>query len=322
MSRNSRIGAAPRRGRLSTCMRMLGAVAAVAVIALLAVGCGGSDSNGDNAATTGAGTAQKSFTIGWLTPNQSDEFFIQQAKDFRPEIENLGGRMIIGVYDSNPVKNVQIAQDWINAGKVDAITGAIYTNGFQPALDLAAQKRVPLVLISDAPEKPLQDAQTLLTADYEYWGEVGGRAIARCINERLGGKAEIAFLGGPDVPGPTTIGRETGLKRAIAAGAPDAKIVADQNGDNQQLQELPGDGDDPPGAPGRLRRPTRRVDHGRGGGAGLNVGGPRRTLGGPASWGAAWLPSTSTASRCGPSSSCRTASGPPNPRARAGTHVP
>lgn len=243
MSRSARAGATPRRGLLGRAARLWALAAMMAVAALLAAGCGGSSnsggSNSTNASTATTSGSSKPITIGLMVPTFDIQFYVDQVKDLKQKVAAIGGKVVVGVYDNNPVKEVQIAQDWINGGQVDAITGGITPTGFQPALDLAAQKHVAVVMLGVAPpDKPLQAAQTELTGDPKQWGVTGGQAMARCVNERLGGRAEVAILGGPDNFGPVVTERIVGIKQGLAQGAPGAKIVVEQNGDNSQLKSF------------------------------------------------------------------------------------
>jgi ribose transport system substrate-binding protein len=218
-------------------------VAVGVVVALLAAGCGGSDNDSGSTgsggtATTTAGAAQKPFTVGMLVNSLDRQFFVDQVKQLTALVEQAGGKLVTGVYDNDPVKELHIAQDWIQSGQVDVITGGLLVQGFQPALDLAAEKKVPVVLIGAEPTKPLQAGQTSVVQNFKQWGEVVGEELARCVQDRLGGRGEVAILTGPDVPGPVVVDRIAGMKEKLASGAPGAKFVAEAPGNDTQLTSL------------------------------------------------------------------------------------
>jgi ABC-type sugar transport system substrate-binding protein len=70
----------------------------------------------------------------------------------------------------------------------------------------------------------LQPGVSFSTIDYQAQGEAAGTELGNCINERYDGKAEVLFA--ESAPG--TAGKEeleSATKKALAATAPDAKIV-------------------------------------------------------------------------------------------------
>ena len=88
------------------------------------------------------------------------------------------------------------------------------------------------------PRDGLGRAQVNLThRAAKKWGVMGGQAMARFVDERLGGRGEVALLTGPNLPGPVVNDRIAGLEEGIAEN-PGARIVAKQGSDLDRLRSL------------------------------------------------------------------------------------
>jgi ribose transport system substrate-binding protein len=218
-------------------------LAALFLLAVVAVGCGSSDetdTSGDTSAATteGSGSEPASFTAGWMLQSLEDEFFVDQQREMEEIFPELGGEVVFLDSKYDPTRQLQLAQNWLNTGQVDAIAGSVVDiNAFQPVLDQAAKEEVAVVLLGFEPEK-LQVGQSVITQDFKKWGVLGGEAMGKCINERYDGKAEVALLTGPNLPGPVIKDREIGLKEGLEKTAPEAEIVAEAPGENNRLKGL------------------------------------------------------------------------------------
>ncbi len=230
----TRPGRLVRNARFGIARRSLAALATIGALALVGAGGGdeGSSSSGGGDTTT---SAQEPFTIGFMVPTQKMQFFIEQIDEMEKLAEAAGGKIVVGDPDNDPVKQLQIAQTWINGGEVDAIAGMpLDINAFQSVMDEAAEKQIP-VIPWGATAKKLHPGQFTINNDFKLWGLEAGAAMARCIDVRLGGRAEVMILGGPNIPGAIVEDRIAGLKEGLLDNAPGAKIVAEQNGENNQL---------------------------------------------------------------------------------------
>jgi len=135
------------------------------------------------------------------------------------------------VQDPNldPQKQVTDLQSVIESGRVaGAWTIAIQPSSLAALVKIAQEKKVPLLLNGTPEEYGLTGLQPGLTfdkIDYAAQGKAIGEELGNCINEKLGGQAQVIF----GQSGPGTAGKEeseAATKAALAATAPGATIVS------------------------------------------------------------------------------------------------
>jgi len=198
------------------------------VIAMAVTGCGssGSSSNGS-----------KAYTIGFAPYNQTQAIFVQVADYLKKTGAQDNAKVLVGDPNNDPTKQLQLIQTWLTTGLVNALfILPLDPNALDPVLEQAASKNIPVV-ITGTP-KVTRKGQVVITSDWHQYGLQAGTGLAQCINQRLGGQAKVAILGGPDLPGDVVTGRIQGEKDALAQMAPAAQIVAEQNGQGARLQSL------------------------------------------------------------------------------------
>ena len=98
--------------------------------------------------------------------------------------------------------------------------------GIEDALKQAREKGVKVLAWDDN----LQNADMAWLIDNHKLGYLIGEQAAKWINEKLGGKAEVAILNYPQLP--ILLERGNGIKEAITKLAPNAKIVAETSAIN------------------------------------------------------------------------------------------
>ena len=110
------------------------------------------------------------------------------------------------------------------------ISSSVAPAAIGPVVKTALDKQVAM-LLNGVPEdyglSGMQKGITFDRIDYDALGKAMGEELGNCINEKLDGKAEVLFQ--QDAPG--TAGKEDiekAAQAALAATAPDAKIVATQ----------------------------------------------------------------------------------------------
>ena len=193
---------------------------------------------GTAVAAVGQAAAQEKPTIGFITLNQKQEIFISQIREAERWAEANGYDMLIGDPDNDALAQLNIIQGWLDADQVEGLfIGPIDVASLSSALALAGEKGVPTVVASGL-EQPSADRQVVIVVDWVKFGTNAGVALANCVNERFGGAARVAILDGPNLPGTIVSGRIDGEKAALAELAPNAKIVAQQNGEGQRLVSL------------------------------------------------------------------------------------
>jgi ribose transport system substrate-binding protein len=130
--------------------------------------------------------------------------------------------------DLNPQKQVTDLQSVIESGRVKgAWVIAVAPQSLAALVKTAQEKKVPLILNGTPKDYGLNGLEPLVsfsTIDYKAQGQALGEELGNCINEKLGGKADVIF----EENAPGTAGKEdleTTAKSALAAKAPNAKIV-------------------------------------------------------------------------------------------------
>src|SRR5262245_55615764 len=206
-AKRSQSKVAPRPLRFRRARWLPAFLVALGLIAVVAAGCGSSDNSGSSSeastASESTGTEPTSSTLGWMVLSLEDEFFVDQQAEVEEIVSALGQQVDFLDAKYDPTTQLQLAQNWLNNGQVDAIAGSMADpNAFQPVLEQASKEKVPVSILGIPPEGAVLPGQTVITQDFKEWGVVGGEAMGKCINERYEGKAEVALLTGPNIPGP------------------------------------------------------------------------------------------------------------------------
>jgi ABC-type sugar transport system substrate-binding protein len=219
----------------------------LAVVGLLAVvvgGCGSSSDSSSGTESTAAtneqsGSEPASFDLGWMVLSSQSEFFVRQEEEVEEILSTLGGTSTFMDAKESPTVQLQLAQTLLNNHQIDALAGTMQDPiAFQPVLEQASEEKVPVAILGIPPAGEVLPGQTVITSDFVKWGEVGGEAMGKCVNERFDGKAEVALLNGPNIPGPAVKGREKGLKDGLAKTAPETEVSAEAPAFNNRLKGL------------------------------------------------------------------------------------
>lgn len=130
----------------------------------------------------------------------------------------------------DPSQQAQQLSQVIQTGRVQGAWAiAIRTAALRGVLNAAVDKGVALV-VSGRPGDYGFDGPVPGVAfseiNYENYGGNLGTELGNCINEKLGGKAKILFFGDSSDTKAAEL-TDTAAKKAIAAIAPDAEIVAE-----------------------------------------------------------------------------------------------
>ena len=207
------------------------AVAAVAVGSLFSLAACGSDpkpaSGAVDSSTDGdSGSAGKTIVfspLGLQIPAMK-----QLSEGVQHYGEEKGYEVTVQDPKLDPQKQVTDLQASIESGSVaGAWTIAVAPPAMSALVQTALDKGVPMILNGTPKDYGLDGLEpgvSFSTIDYQAQGEAAGTELGNCINERYDGKAEVLFA--ESAPG--TAGKEemeSAVKDALAATAPDAKIV-------------------------------------------------------------------------------------------------
>jgi ribose transport system substrate-binding protein len=140
-----------------------------------------------------------------------------------------GYEVIVQDPDLNPQKQVTDLQSVIESGRAaGAWAIVIQPSSMQALVKTAQEKKVPLILNGTPQDYGLSGLEPLVsfsTIDYKAQGQAIGEELGNCINEKLGGKAQVIF----EENSPGTAGKadiENTAKAALAQTAPGAEIVS------------------------------------------------------------------------------------------------
>jgi ABC-type sugar transport system substrate-binding protein len=157
---------------------------------------------------------------------------IPALKGLSEGFKGVGGHMgyntLVLDPNFNPVKQAQQLNAVINSGKADAgWVISVKPAAIAKTARLAQSKRVPLVLNGVPKDYGFVGPQRGLSfarIDYNKVGAAMGVTLGQCINEKLGGKAEVLLM----TSQAGTAGREemdAATKKWLASTAPGATVV-------------------------------------------------------------------------------------------------
>ena len=202
----------------------LTALAAAGLVTLSA--CGGSTQPAAGGTASGSDSSTKTLVFSPLALK------IPAMKQLSEGIQGYGksqGYSVV-VQDPNldPQKQVTDLQTAISSGKADAVWAIMVApEAASSLIKVAQEKGVPMV-VNGTPEayglSGMQPGISFATIDYKAEGQAAGTELGNCINEKLGGKAEVLF----EEAAPGTAGKqeyEDAVKQYLAQVAPNAKIV-------------------------------------------------------------------------------------------------
>lgn len=210
--------------------RALLAVVAAGSAAVLAACGSGSTQPADGASAAASGSASAGGKTIVFSPLGLQ---IPAMKGLSEGVQGYGSskgyEVIVQDPGLNPQKQVTDLQQVIESGRAaGAWSIAVQPAAMKDLVAKAQEKKVPLILNgvpADYGLSGLVPGVSFSTIDYAAQGTAMGTELGNCINEKLGGTAEVIFV----ESGPGTAGKqeqETAVKAALAATAPGAKIVS------------------------------------------------------------------------------------------------
>jgi ribose transport system substrate-binding protein len=168
--------------------RIIALVLGVLVLAggLLA-GCAGKPTSGDE--------DKEEKVVGVSLFYRRDEYYKDLDAAFQKEAEAAGLKVIIQDADTDPAKQTQQLEDFVQQG-VDAIAlAATDPAGMVPAIETAVDAGIPVVTYDG--DANTDKTSTFVGFDFYDDGVMVGEWAADYINENLGGKANIAVIDFP-----------------------------------------------------------------------------------------------------------------------------
>ncbi|MFF1318672.1 ABC transporter substrate-binding protein [Streptomyces chartreusis] len=231
-----------------------GVVALAATVALTAGACAKSedDASKDTQSPAAAGAEQKvvtpkpgsktcaidaygaekldlrSATVGFSqSEKEANPFRIAETQSIKDEAKKRGVKLLTANAQSQFSKQISDVQDLLAKGADLLVIAPLNSDGWDPVLQAAAAKKVPIVTIDrKINATACKDYVSFIASDFV---EQGRRAADQMI-EATGGKGEVAILLGSAGNNVTTE-RTKGFKERIAEKAPELKVVFEQTGD-------------------------------------------------------------------------------------------
>jgi ribose transport system substrate-binding protein len=204
-------------------------LAGVLATAALVAGCGGTSGTTASSGGDGGGKVTK---IGVSVQNNTNPFFVAEAKTVQAEGAKIGAKVLSANGNQDvPTQSNQV--DQFIREKVDFIVlDAVDSKGLGPAVLRAKQANIPVIAIDVA----ASGADATITTNNKQAGAISCQSLAT----QMGGKGNLAILDGTPIGAVSD--RVDGCKEVIAKN-PGIKIVASQRGDNGRDKALTVAGD-------------------------------------------------------------------------------
>ncbi len=167
----------------------------------------------------------------------SAAFRATETQSIRDAAQEVGVKNLIVTNANNELpKQINDIQDMLSQGVDILIVAPVNSDGLDPALQAAADKKVPVVTIDrKVTNEPCKDYLAFIGSDFVDQGKRAADLLAQATNET----ANVAVLLGPSGNN-VTDGRQKGFEDQVAANYPNMKIVAEQtaNASRSEGQEV------------------------------------------------------------------------------------
>ena len=210
------------------------ATAAVTFTALaLALGaCSGAaepaaSAAGDGGSTASATAGGRALRIGFIPPTMSVPAFQGLAKGMEAIGEQYGDTVVTAEADFDPTTQLQTIQQWVKLGQIDALwVIPVAPEPITAAIQEALDKDI-VVIAGGQPKDYGMEAGTpgitFSDVDNSLYGTGIGELMAACVDERLGGKADVLWMANFQVQEGGAIINESALS-AFSAKSPESSL--------------------------------------------------------------------------------------------------
>ncbi|MGL5908494.1 MAG: ABC transporter substrate-binding protein [Phycicoccus sp.] len=178
----------------------------------------------------------KTATVGFSqSEKEGNPFRIAETQSIRDEAAKLGiptNKLLVTNAQSDLNKQISDIKSMLAQGAQALIVAPLNSDGLQPALDAAREKKVPVVTIDRlVTSEPCTDYLTFIGSDFVSQG----KRAADAMIEATGGKGKVAILLGASGNNVTT-DRTKGFVDQVKAQAPGLEIVAQQTGEFERAK--------------------------------------------------------------------------------------
>lgn len=194
----------------------------MALVALLASGCGGGEAPAAGSPTGGAGAA-KERVIGVSVADQKSLFYVAEADGIKQAAKDAGVKIVLLSADNNSTQQVNQVNDLITQGVDALIFTAQDATAAAAGVRAANKANIPVIAVDQKPEGGDGKLATYIATDSVKAAD----ELCTWMFEKMGGKGEIGILQG--VLGATAeLQRSEGCQKALAR-TPGIKVVAKQS---------------------------------------------------------------------------------------------
>jgi ribose transport system substrate-binding protein len=173
-----------------------------------------------------ASSGEKQLKVGMTVQDLSNPTWAGYCQAIEKEVKAHGGRMTFVSCESTAIKQITQIENFAASGVDVLIVHPADPVGAEFALKEAREAGVKVIAWDD----DLKNADLAWLIENHDLGYLIGEEAAKWINEKLGGKAEVAILNYPQLP--ILLERGNGIRDAIVKLAPNAKIVAETSAIN------------------------------------------------------------------------------------------
>ena len=173
-------------------------------------------------------TAEQQLKFGFTIMIGDNPYFVAVKQGFEDRCKELGIEAISvdAKYDA-PTQYSQV-ENFIASGVNAICIAPVDSKSLETVVDIAKQKGI--IVVAEAQGISNADGNIIVN-DYEY-GVANGTSVAKWINEKLGGKAQVLIISQDNVE--AVIQRGNGIEETIKKLCPEATIVSRQTGDTPE----------------------------------------------------------------------------------------
>ncbi|MDR0908248.1 MAG: sugar ABC transporter substrate-binding protein [Spirochaetaceae bacterium] len=195
----------------------------LSLLALALILCAGmAFANGQQGGAATSASGEPVLKVGATFQDLSNNVWAGRAQALEKLVKDRGGTFVYQSANQNVTTQITQMENLAASGINLLVVHPCEQNAINSECTTLKQQYPDLKIFSWDDNTPNADMCYVL--DNTEAGKMIGKAAAKWINDKLGGKAEVAILGYPSTQ--ILLERENGIKAALAADAPGSTVVA------------------------------------------------------------------------------------------------